>query len=96
MGARGEGAAAAAAAQTAPENVVPVLEILPEEFEDLEEVDPNAAASAAARVADFVSASEGVLGVGPSEGPPVGVEWAMVQPGVPSDFDRNEREEEDV
>ena len=26
----------------------------------------------------------------------MGVEWAMVQHGVPSDFDRNEREEEQV
>ena len=27
--------------------------------------------------------------------PPMGVEWAMVQHGVPSDFDLNEREEEE-
>ena len=31
-----------------------------------------------------------------SKGTPVGVECAMVQPRVPSDFDRNEREEEEV
>ena len=28
--------------------------------------------------------------------PPMGVEWAMVQHGVPSDFDRNEWEEEEL
>ena len=81
----------------APENVVPVVEMLPdEEFGDSEEIDPNAAASAVARIAEFISTSEGVLGAGTSKGTPVGVEWAMVQPRVPSDFDRNEREEEEV
>ena len=26
----------------------------------------------------------------------MGIEWAMVQPGVPSDFDHNEREKDDI
>ena len=78
------------------ENVVLVVETpSDEEFGDSAEIDPNAAASAAARMAELVSASEGVLGAGTSEGPPVGVEWAMVQHGVPSDFDLKEREEEE-
>ena len=93
----------AAAAQTAL-LVVPVVEIpaevpteeilgtgAPEWFEDLEEVNPNAAAKAAARVADFVSASEDSLDDGPSEGPIYGINWAIIQPGVPSGFTRNER-----
>jgi hypothetical protein len=92
-----ERAAVAATTQMAPENVVPVVETSSdEEFGDSAEIDPNATASAAARIAEFISASEGVLGAGTSEGPPVGVEWAMVQHRVPSDFDRNEREEEEV
>jgi len=104
----GDDAAMAAVAQMAPV-VVPVVEMpaevpaeeipgtgAPEWFEDLEEVDPNAAANAAARVADFVSASEDSLGAGPSEGPVYGINWATIQPRVPSGFTRNERWEDDV
>jgi hypothetical protein len=71
MGARGERAAAVIMAQMAPESVVPVVELPPdEEFGDSAEIDPNTAASAAARIAKFVSASDAVLGVGTSKAPP--------------------------
>ena len=55
-------------AQTAPENVVPFVELLQSsgEYESSGEVDPVAAASAADKIAEFVSASEEVLGAGTS------------------------------
>ena len=62
---------AAATAQTAPENVVPFVE-LPQssgEYEGSGDVNPVASASAADKIAEFVSASEEVLGAGASEGP---------------------------
>ena len=66
-----EGVVAAATVQTAPENVVPFVE-LPQSSEEnvgSGEVNPVAAANAADKIAEFVSASEEVLGAGTSEGP---------------------------
>ena len=63
-----------------------------EEFGDSEEIDPAAAARAVARIAEFVSASEGILSAGTSEGgtniwlPRRSVHegtWAAVKPGIP-------------
>ena len=90
-----EGAAATAMAYTVPENVVPVVQ-LPEssdEFGDSRDIDPAAAASAADRIAEFMSASEEMLSAGMSEGPRHG---AIIQSGVPLEFLRNEQEEEAV
>ena len=82
-----EGATAAATAQKSPETVVPVVELpLSEEYVESVDIDPAAAASAAARIAEFVSASEGVFGTGTSEGPGHGANYAIVQSRVPSDF----------
>ena len=78
-----------------PKNVVPVVQ-LPEssdELGDSRDIDPAAAASAANRFAEFVSASEEVLSAGTSEGPRHG---AIIQSGVPLEFLRNEQEEEVV
>ena len=82
-------------AQTAPENVVPFVELLQSsgEYESSGEVDPVAAASAADKIAEFVSASEEVLGAGTSEGPRHG---AIIQSKVPLEFLRSEQEEEAV
>jgi len=60
--------------------------------EDLGQVAPNTSPSAAGTA----SASEGGPGAESSEGPPTGGEWAMVQHWVPSDFNRNEWEQEKV
>ena len=88
-----EGASATAAmARTAAENVVQ-LPKSSKEYEGLGEVDPVAAASAADKIAEFVSASEEVLGAGTSEGPRHG---AIIQSGVPLEFLRSEQEEEAV
>ena len=70
-----------------------------EEYGDSEDIDPAAAASAAAQIVEFISASEGALGAGTSE---IGANawlprrpvregtWAAVKPGIPLAFDRNE------
>ena len=79
----------------APENVLPFVE-LPQssgEYEGSGEVDPVAAASAADKIAEFVSASEEVLGAGTSEEPRHG---AIIQSGVPLEFLHSEPEEEAV
>ena len=52
-----------------------------EEYGDSMEIDPAAAASAAAHIAEFASASAGVLEAGASEGSHLG---AIVPSGVPS------------
>ena len=72
-------------AQTAPENVVLVVQLpeSSEEFGDSRDIDPVAAASAADRIAEFTSASEEVLSTGTSEGPHHG---AIIQSGVPLEF----------
>ena len=82
-------------AQAAPENVVPVVQLpeSSEEYGDSRDIDPTAAASAADRIAEFMSASEEVLNAGTSEGPRHG---AIIQSGVPLEFLRNEQEEEAV
>ena len=90
-----EGVVVAAMTQTAPKNVVPVVQ-LPEssdEFGDSRGIDPAAAASAADRIAEFASASEDILRVGTSEGPRHG---AIIQSGVPLEFLRSEQEVEAV
>ena len=81
----------------APGNVVPVVELPPsEEYGDSEDIDPVAMANAAARIAKFVSASEGVFGARTSEGPDHGANYAIVQSGVPSNFAQTKREEGDA
>ena len=90
-----EGVVAAAMAQTAPENVVPFVE-LPRsigEYEGSGEVDPIAAASAVDKNTVFALASKEVLDAGMSEGPPHG---AIIQSGVPLEFLRSEQVEEAV
>ena len=77
----------------APENAVPVVEFLAsEEYGDSEDINPAAAASTAARIVEFVSASEGALGAGTSEGgantwlprrPVREGTWAAAKPGIP-------------
>ena len=54
------------------------------------DIDPAAAASAAAHIAEFASASMDVLEAGTSEGPHHG---AIVPSGLPSEFLRKEQEE---
>ncbi|XP_039827517.1 uncharacterized protein LOC120689276 [Panicum virgatum] len=80
VGTEGEGAAAAATMQMAPVDMVLVLVL---EMPPGEEFGDSEEIDPDAACGDV-------------RGPPVGVEWAMVQHGVPSDFDRNEREEEEV
>ena len=94
-GARDDGVVAAVTAQTAPENVVPVVQLpeSSEEFRDSRDINPAAAASAADWIAEFTSASEEVLNAGTSEGPRHG---AIIQSGVPLEFLRNEQEEEAI
>ena len=60
---------------------------------DSGDINPVAAARTAGKIAEFVSASEEVLGAGTSEGPRHG---AIIQFGVPLEFLRNEQEEEAV
>ena len=70
-----EGTVAAMTAQTAPENMVPVVQLSEssDEFGDSRDIDPAAATSTADRIAKFASASEEVLNAGTSEGPRHGV-----------------------
>jgi hypothetical protein len=92
-----EGAAAAATVQTTPESMEPVVE-LPlsgDEYGDSRDINPAAETSAAARIAEFISASKDILGTGTSEGPGHGANYAIVQSGVPSEFLHNEQGEEE-
>ena len=57
------------------------------------DIDPAAAASAAAHIAEFASSSAGIIEAGTSE---VGHLGAIVPSGVPSEFLRKEQEEEEV
>ena len=57
------------------------------------DIDLAAAASAAVHIAEFASASAGVLEAGASEGSHLG---AIVPSGVPSEFLRKEQEEEEA
>ena len=72
------------------------LPLSSDEYGDSRDIDPAAATSAAARIAEFISASEDILGAGTSEGPGHGANYAIVQFGVPSEFLRNEQEEEEA
>ncbi|XP_039818690.1 translation initiation factor IF-2-like [Panicum virgatum] len=93
-----EGAAVAATAQMAPENVAPVVELpqTSEEYRDSRDIDTAAATSAADRIFEFISASEDILGAGTFDGLSHGADWAVVQSGVPSNFVRIERGEDDA
>ena len=74
--------------------MVPVVELPPSEvYGDSEYINPDAAASAAAWIAEFVSASEGVFGMGTYEGPGHRANYAIVQSRVPSDFAHTKWEE---
>jgi len=78
---------------TAQEGATAVVE-LPDssgEYGDSMDIDPAAAASAAAHIVEFASASAGVFEAGASEGSHLGV---IVPSGVPSEFLRKEQEEE--
>ena len=74
---------------------VPVVQLpdSSEEYGDLMDIDPAAAASTAAHIAEFVSASVDVLEAGMSEGPHHG---AIIPSGHPSEFLRKEQEEEEA
>ena len=90
-----EGAAAAMMERAAPEDAVLLVD-LPQSGEvygDSGDINPAAAANAADWIAEFVSASEEVLGTATSEGPRHG---AIIQSGVPLELLRNEQEEEAV
>jgi hypothetical protein len=88
-----KGVVAVATAQTAPVNMVPVVQLSEssDEFGDTRDMDPATAASAANRFTEFVSASEEILSAGTSEGPH---HRAIIQSGVPLEFLHNEQEEE--
>ena len=64
-----------------------------EEYGDSMDIDPAAAAIAAAHIAEFASASAGALEAGTSEGRHLG---AIIPLGVPSEFLRKEQEEEEA
>ena len=64
-----------------------------DEYGDSMDIDPVAAASAAANIAEFATASAGALEAGTSEGGHLGV---IVPSGVPSEFLRKEQEEEEA
>ena len=92
------GAAITATVQTAPEIMEPVVELplISDEYGDSRDIDPAAATSAAARIAEFISASEDILGTGTSEGPDHRANYAIVRSEVPSEFLCNEQEEEEA
>ena len=93
--ARDEGIVAVVPAPTAQGSMVAVVELpdSSEEYGDSMDIDPAAAASAAAHIAEFTSASTGVLEAGTSEGHHLG---AIVPSGIPSEFLRKEQEEEEA
>ena len=63
------------------------------EYGDSMDIDPAAAASAAAHIAEFASASAGMLQAGTSEGGHIGT---IIPFGVPSEFLRKEQDEEEA
>jgi hypothetical protein len=93
--ARDEGIVAVAHAPAAQESAVAVVELpdSSEEYGDSMDIDPATAASAATHIAEFASASAGVLEAGTSEEPHHG---AIVPSGPPSEFLRKEQEEEEA
>ena len=93
--ARDEGIIAVVLAPTAQGSMVAVVELpdSSEEYGDSMDIDPAAAASAAAHIAEFASASADVLNAGTSEGPH---HEAIIPSGLPSEFLRDEQEEEEA
>ena len=92
--ARDEGTVAIVPVPTAQEGATAVeLPDSSEEYGDSMDIDPAAAVSAAAHIAEFASASAGMLEAGTSEGGYLG---AIVSSGVPSEFLRKEQEEEEA
>jgi len=93
--ARDEGIVVVVPVPTAQGAMVPVVQLpdSSEEYGDSMDIDPAAAASATAHIAEFVSASADVLEAGTSEGPHHG---AIVPSGLPSEFLRKEQEEEEA
>ena len=89
--ARDEGIVTAVPVQMAQGSMVPVVQLpdSSEEYGDSMDIDPAAAASAAAHIAEFASASADVLNAGTSEGPHHG---AIIPSGLPSEFLRDEQE----
>ena len=93
--ARDEGIVAVVPVPTAQGGATAVVE-LPDsskEYGDSMDIDPAVAASAAVHIAEFASASAGVLEAGASEGSHLA---AIVPSGVPSEFLRKEQEEEEA
>src|SRR6185295_411941 len=80
---------------TAQGSMVAVVELpdSSEEYGDSMDIDPTAAACAAAHIAEFASASADVLEAGTSEGRHLG---AIVPSGLPSELLRKEQEEEEA
>ena len=93
--ARDGGIVAVVPVPTAQEGATAVVELpdSSEEYEDSMDLDPTAAVSAAAHIAEFASADAGMLEAGTSEGGHLG---AIVPSGVPSEFLRKEQEEEEA
>src|SRR6185436_13103987 len=93
--ARDEGTVAVVPVPTAQEGATAVVELpdSSEEYGDSMDIDPAAAASAAAHIAEFATASAGALEAGTSEGGHLGV---IVPSGVPSEFLRKEQEEKEA
>ena len=93
--ARDEGTIAVVPVSMAQGSVVAVVELpdSSEEYGDSMDIDPAAAASAAAHIAEFASASADVLEAGTSEGCHHG---AIVPSGLPLEFLRKEQEEEEA
>jgi len=93
--ARDEGIVAVVPVPTAQGSVAAAVELpdSSEEYGDSMDINPTAAGSAAAHIAEFASASAGVLEAGTSEGRHHG---AIVPSGLPSEFLRKEQEEEEA
>ena len=93
--ARDEGIVAVVPVPTTQGSMVAVVELpdSSEEYGDSMDIDPAAAASAAAHIAEFASANAEVLKAGTSEGPHHG---AIIPSGLPSEFLRKEQEEEEA
>jgi len=93
--ARDEGTVTVVPVSTAQGSVVAVVELpdSSEEYGDSMDIDHAAAASAAAHIAEFASASADVLEAGMSEGRHLG---AIVPSGLPSEFLCKEQEEEEA
>ena len=93
--ARDEGIVAVVPVPTAQGSAAAVVELpdSSEEYGDSMDIDPAAAASAAAHIAEFALASAGVLEAGTSEGSHLG---AIVPSGIPSEFLCKEQEEDEA